>query len=34
MRVQVQLRIVAEDESVISDDTELLLLDKRAAAAA
>ena len=28
MRVQVQLRIVAEDESVISDDTELLLLDK------
>src|SRR5689334_1594428 len=28
MRVQVQLRIVADDESVISDDTELLLLDK------
>src|SRR4051812_41262533 len=28
MRVQVQLRIVAEDDSVISDDTELLLLDK------
>src|SRR4051794_27860108 len=28
MRVRVQLRIVAEDESVISDDTELLLLDK------
>src|SRR5689334_4433146 len=28
MRVQIQLRIVAEDESVISDDTELLLLDK------
>src|SRR3954468_17928039 len=28
MRIQIQLRIVAEDESVISDDTELLLLDK------
>src|SRR3954447_6028974 len=28
MRVQVQLRIVADDDSVISDDTELLLLDK------
>src|SRR4051794_660247 len=28
MPVQGQLRIVAEDESVISDDTELLLLDK------
>jgi hypothetical protein len=28
MRVQIQLRIVAEDESVISDDTELLLLNK------
>src|SRR4051812_21226438 len=28
MRVQVQLRIVAQDESVISDDAELLLLDK------
>ena len=28
MRVQIQLRIVADDDSVISDDTELLLLDK------
>src|SRR3954463_7005628 len=28
VRVQVQLRIVAEVDSVISDDTELLLLDK------
>src|SRR3954447_7142394 len=28
MRVQVQLRIVADDDSVISDDTELVLLDK------
>ena len=28
MRVQIQLRIVADDDSVISDDTELVLLDK------
>src|SRR5690349_9233390 len=28
MRVQIQLRIVTDDDSVISDDTERLLLDK------